>query len=659
MNVIEGISDMTLQTRILLLVSLLLVLAVTITSGVLSWSARHSILVEAERQAESVARLLAYSAAFARDVPDEVEELVSEQMLAEATITAHFVAAAESGGIDKAEILRVLKKIVEATSLDEIIVTDETGYAYLNTVPGVDFTFFPDPQASAFLPLLTGEATQVVQDARVRAIDDKVTKYAAVTGVDKPRIVQVGHDFSYVDGLRHHFGLDQLLPYLMQGGGINAIWVFDEVLGTLSHSALPGLDVSPHNLAADRAHLTGVIEQARTESSFAGNLLKVASPITRRDGAVTGAALVYFPLTHLEETLARSLKLSVAVSVVVLLLGLYQSIFVGRRLTRPVMAISAAAQAFEGQRFDPASLGKTRERRDELGNLARVFTRMAEEVQARTDHLDRLVGERTEALNEKNTELEKALLRIEEELAMAQRMQLSILPRQLPQHPGVALFARMTAAREVGGDFYDAFDIDEERIGIVIADVSGKGMSAALFMAVSCTVIKSVASRRRPPAQVMARANEILCEGNDAAMFVTVFYGIANIRTGELVYANAGHNPPYLIGAAGKVTPLPTTDGMALGVMEGLAYQDRTIKLGDGDTVFCFTDGITEAFDDSGNEFSEAALEEILSETPGLAPDALGEKVIGRVQEFASAAPQSDDITCLVLRRGRAGQGGG
>ena len=284
---------------------------------------------------------------------------------------------------------------------------------------------------------------------------------------------------------------------------------------------------------------------------------------------------------------------------------------------------------------------------------------MAEEVQARTDHLDRLVGERTEALNEKNTELEKALLRIEEELAMAQRMQLSILPRQLPQHPGVALFARMTAAREVGGDFYDAFDIDEERIGIVIADVSGKGMSAALFMAVSCTVIKSVASRRRPPAQVMARANEILCEGNDAAMFVTVFYGIANIRTGELVYANAGHNPPYLIGAAGKVTPLPTTDGMALGVMEGLAYQDRTIMLGDGDTVFCFTDGITEAFDDSGNEFSEAALEEILSETPGLAPDALGEKVIGRVQEFASAAPQSDDITCLVLRRGRAGQGGG
>lgn len=152
MNVIEGISDMTLQTRILLLVSLLLVLAVTITSGVLSWSARHSILVEAERQAESVARLLAYSAAFARDVPDEVEELVSEQMLAEATITAHFVAAAESGGIDKAEILRVLKKIVEATSLDEIIVTDETGYAYLNTVPGVDFTFFPTHRRAPFFP---------------------------------------------------------------------------------------------------------------------------------------------------------------------------------------------------------------------------------------------------------------------------------------------------------------------------------------------------------------------------------------------------------------------------------------------------------------------------------------------------------------------------
>ena len=148
----------------------------------------------------------------------------------------------------------------------------------------------------------------------------------------------------------------------------------------------------------------------------------------------------------------------------------------------------------------------------------------------------------------------------------------------------------------------------------------------------------------------MARANDILCEGNDAAMFVTVFYGVANIRTGELIYANAGHNPPYLIGAGGEVAALPTTDGVALGVMEGLAYEERAIMLGDGDTVFCFTDGITEAFDESGNEFSDAALEEVLRETPGLAPDALGEKTIGRVQDFAGAAPQSDDITCLVIR---------
>ncbi len=647
---------MTLQSRILLLVSLLLFLAVAITSGVLSWSARHSILVEAERSAESVAGLLAYSAAFARDVPVEVEALVSEQMVTEATIAAHFVAAAENGGLDAAQIVRILTEIVEATNLDEIVVTDETGYAYLNTVPGVEFTFLSDPQlqpqASAFYPLLTGEATQVVQEARVREIDDKVMKYSGVAGVDKPRIVQVGHEFGYVEELRRRFGLGQLLPHLMQSGGIDAIWVLDDTMDILAHAALPEFEMPDRPPEADTTHIRSVFEQGRTESEFTGNLLKVAAPIIQRDGTVTGAVLVYFPLNHLEATLTRNAQLSVAVSVAVLLLGLFQSIVVGRRLTRPVTEISAAAQAFESQSFDPASLGNTRERQDELGNLARVFTRMAEEVQARTDHLDRLVGERTQALNEKNAELEKTLARIEEELAMAQRMQLSILPRQLPQHPGIAFFARMTAAREVGGDFYDVFDIDEERVGIVIADVSGKGMPAALFMAVSHTVIKSVASRRRPPSQVMARANDILCEGNDAAMFVTVFYGILNTRTGELVYANAGHNSPCLIGAAGQVAPLASTGGVALGVMEGLDYEERTIALGDGDTVFCFTDGITEAFDESGKEFSEAALEEILREDADLSPEALGEKVIDRVHDFAGAAPQSDDITCLVLRRG-------
>ncbi len=242
------------------------------------------------------------------------------------------------------------------------------------------------------------------------------------------------------------------------------------------------------------------------------------------------------------------------------------------------------------------------------------------------------------------------LERIEDELATAERMQHSILPKRFPERPDVELFARMTAAREVGGDFYDIIELDEDRVGIVIADVSGKGVPAALFMAVSCTVIKSIAARGGAPGAVLAEANDILCEGNDAAMFVTVFYGVMNTRTGAFTYCNAGHNPPYLMRPERGIEPLATTDGVALGVMEGLAYADRAIDLGLGDTVFCYTDGVTEAFDVAGNEFSDARLEEVLYDSHGLEVETVAVNVMDHVRKFAGAAPQSDDITCLVIR---------
>ncbi len=255
------------------------------------------------------------------------------------------------------------------------------------------------------------------------------------------------------------------------------------------------------------------------------------------------------------------------------------------------------------------------------------------------------------ALSQVATTREHAnLQRIEEELSTAERMQHSILPKRFPDRPDIELFARMTAAREVGGDFYDVMELDEDRVGIVIADVSGKGVPAALFMAVSCTVIKSIAARGGAPGEVLAEANDILCEGNDAAMFVTVFYGIMNSRTSAFTYCNAGHNPPYLMRPEGSIEPLAITDGVALGVMDGLPYAERTIELGHGDTVFCYTDGVTEAFDLAGNEFSDARLEEVLYDSHGLEVETMAVKVIDRVREFAGAAPQSDDITCLVIR---------
>jgi phosphoserine phosphatase RsbU/P len=212
------------------------------------------------------------------------------------------------------------------------------------------------------------------------------------------------------------------------------------------------------------------------------------------------------------------------------------------------------------------------------------------------------------------------------------------------------MYARMRAAREVGGDFYDIFELDKHRVAVVIADVSGKGVPAALFMAVSCTVIKSVATRGGEPGQILAQVNDILCEENDSGIFVTVFYGVIDHQAATLTYANGGHNPPYLTRTGRSVTALETTDGIALGVVSGLEYQQQTVDLYPEDTLFFYTDGITEAFDPAGNIFSDLRLKEVLYESRDLSVEALGRSVIGNVESFANGAPQSDDITCVVAR---------
>jgi serine phosphatase RsbU (regulator of sigma subunit) len=325
-------------------------------------------------------------------------------------------------------------------------------------------------------------------------------------------------------------------------------------------------------------------------------------------------------------------------------------VYIARHITAPIVRITAAAADFEALRFDPARLSMVRERNDELGDLARTFTRMAAEVQARTDTLDQLVRERTHELNDKNAELEQSLTQIADELALAQRMQQSILPKSYPPLPQLEMYARMRAAREVGGDFYDIFELDRDRVAIVIADVSGKGVPAALFMAVSCTVIKSIATRGDSPGDVLARVNDILCDGNEAGIFVTVFYGVIDHRAGTLTYANGGHNPPYLTGAGRPVEALATTDGIALGVVPGLSYQQRVINLAPDDTLFFYTDGITEAFDPAGNLFSDLRLKSLLFDARSLSVEALGRRVISDIEAFADGAPQSDDITCVVAR---------
>jgi sigma-B regulation protein RsbU (phosphoserine phosphatase) len=235
-------------------------------------------------------------------------------------------------------------------------------------------------------------------------------------------------------------------------------------------------------------------------------------------------------------------------------------------------------------------------------------------------------------------------------LAMAQRMQLSILPRHLPEHNDLALFARMQAARSVGGDFYDIIELDGDRIGIVIADVSDKGVPAALLMAVCCTRIKSIAMREPSPGKVMAELNNTLSDANDTAMFVTAFYGVVDLATGRFSYANAGHDAPMLLRGQSPAEPLPRTGGLALGWVADTVYDEANVVLQPGDTVFLYTDGITEAFDDCGEAFSALRLKDVLYRARSLSVESLCRQVIDDIHSHTRGCAQSDDITCVAIR---------
>ncbi len=246
------------------------------------------------------------------------------------------------------------------------------------------------------------------------------------------------------------------------------------------------------------------------------------------------------------------------------------------------------------------------------------------------------------------------LIAIQYDLDTARNIQLAILPKVFPPFPErneFEIFAMMEPAKEVGGDLYDFFLLDDDRVGFVIGDVAGKGVPAAIFMAVSRTLIRATAMKGISPDECMTYVNNLLCKDSVSSMFVTVFYGILNFRTGELEYANGGHNPPYLLKSGGELITMPLTGGLALGVEEGFVFKSSTIQLSPGDLLFTFTDGVTEAMDEEYDLYSEERLEEFLRKHYQLSTTELVKEGFVDVHEYAKGAIQSDDITVLAIRK--------
>ncbi|MBN1199172.1 MAG: SpoIIE family protein phosphatase [Bacteroidales bacterium] len=253
----------------------------------------------------------------------------------------------------------------------------------------------------------------------------------------------------------------------------------------------------------------------------------------------------------------------------------------------------------------------------------------------------------------KSQEEHHQLLFIQHDLETAREIQQAILPATFPPFPhrkDFDIFASMQAAREVGGDFYDFFMIDNDHIGFVIGDVSGKGVPAAIFMAVSRTLIRATGLKGISVEECIDYANHLLCNESTSCMFVTVFYGILDTKTGEISYVNGGHNPPYLIRANGTLEVVPLTGGTILGFLDDEKFDSAKIHLQPNDTLFLYTDGITEAFNEEDEAFGEGRLEELLRANYHLPIKDLAQDAVTRIQEFCGEAPQSDDITLMAIR---------
>ena len=267
------------------------------------------------------------------------------------------------------------------------------------------------------------------------------------------------------------------------------------------------------------------------------------------------------------------------------------------------------------------------------------FESLSNDINATVDTLKRYIKEAEE--------------RIDAELAFAKAIQHSALPSVFPPYPNRGEFeihASMYTAKEVGGDFYDFYFIDDDNLAFLIADVSGKGIPAAMFMMTSKTIIKSLAESGMSVEAVFTQANEKLCEGNDAGMFVTAWLGILNVKTGKVLFANAGHNPPLVKHADGTYEYLKSRAGFVLAGMEGVRYRKNELQLQPGDAIYLYTDGVTEATNINNELYGEERLHLILEKNKDADTRSICDLIKEDVDKFVGEAPQFDDITMLALK---------
>ena len=513
-----------------------------------------------------------------------------------------------------------LQELTAKYDVTEINVIDPRGVIVATTHPAfLDYYMGSGTQSAEFMGLLSGE-TEYVQSYQPTSDDPNISrKYGGVV-LERGGFVQVGYGAE-----RFQRDIDEFVVGVTRNRHVGAggcIIIVDEgwniVSDRLGHEgqnlSVTGIWIDTKTMPENEAFVTDVYGQSsycmyRTTEGY-----RIVAVMPRSEAA-----------------LSRNVSVGVTTSMqIVVFAALFVMIFVlvQRLVVRNIYQINDSLSAITDGKLDTVVNVRSHVEFDDLSN----------DINTTVDTLKRYIAD--------------AAARIDAELAFAKAIQHSALPSVFPPYPGRKEFdihAAMFTAKEVGGDFYDFYFVDEDTLAFLVADVSGKGIPAAMFMMQSKTLLKSFAESGMPIEQVFTTANEKLCEGNDAGMFVTAWMGLLNVKTGLVTFANAGHNPPLVRQADGSFAFHKTRAGFVLAGMEGIRYRKFELQLVQGDTICLYTDGVTEATNAEEQLYGDERLQNLLNRQQGASAQAICEAIKADVDAFVGEAEQFDDITLLCL----------
>ena len=482
----------------------------------------------------------------------------------------------------------------------------------------VGFDMAIGEQSKEFLVLLDGEK-EMVQEFQSQSYDSSIERKYAGASLANGGLVQIAYDYEHLQKSVDHEVV--ALTRNRHVGNNGRVLIVDQQKNIVSN--VKGIDRKKLDLEA-----FGI----KPGSAKAGE--RVTANVEGVDFyCMAEMAEGYYIISAIpvkEVTITRNMVVIMAVAVEVLIfiaLTILIYLLIKKQIVISVNRINNSLSKITNGNLDVTM--------DVRNNLE--FDSLSNDINATVDTLKRYIKDAEE--------------RIDAELAFAKAIQHSALPSVFPPYPNrkeFEIFATMHTAKEVGGDFYDFYFVDEDNLAFLMADVSGKGIPAAMFMMTSKTVIKSYAESGMSVEEIFTVANEKLCEGNDAGMFVTAWMGILNTKTGKVLFANAGHN--LVKHADGTYEYLKSRAGLVLAGMEGIRYRKNELQLAHGDAIYLYTDGVTEATDLNNELYGEVRLHTILEKYKDAAPGVICDEVKKDVDAFVGEAPQFDDITMLSLK---------